>query len=295
MPWIESHTDLESHPKTKYLKTLMGWDLDTTIGKLHRFWWWVLKFAEDGDLRKFNDYQLGDAVALDVETSKRFVESMVTAGFLDRTPFFRVHDWMDRTERYLYAKYHNSNPKKLKSIVGKYRRNRGDRVGSPKGAPIGNPLGGQPYLSSPNLTKPNQKKETTKSTSPSASDPPVKPGKKAKPPKPYWQEFVAYVIDGMSAKKGIKYQPTWSDFRVLRLVYGYGVEEGMALWDLWWASGKDWTVFASQRGHEMGAWQRCLPQIIDDPAFKDRARKHKERRGTDAASILNGIIKTGVP
>lgn len=39
MAWIESHQQLERHPKTHELMGLMGWDLDATIGKRMRGWW----------------------------------------------------------------------------------------------------------------------------------------------------------------------------------------------------------------------------------------------------------------
>lgn len=105
MAWIESHAELERHPKTGDLMAAMGWDLDTTLGKLHRFWWWCQQYAEDGDLRRHNDARLGAAVGLNGDTAKRFVEAMVEARWLDRTPYFRVHDWWDFIGPWLRAKY----------------------------------------------------------------------------------------------------------------------------------------------------------------------------------------------
>jgi hypothetical protein len=51
LAWIESHQTLEKHPKTLDLMNATGWDLDTCLGKLHRFWYWCVDYAEDGDLR----------------------------------------------------------------------------------------------------------------------------------------------------------------------------------------------------------------------------------------------------
>jgi hypothetical protein len=105
MAWIESHQNLENHPKRIDLSALMGWDIDSTIGRLHRFWWWCVDYAEDGDLRKHNDARLGGSVGLNGETATAFVQAMVTAGWLDREPYFRVHDWWDYIGRFLQLKY----------------------------------------------------------------------------------------------------------------------------------------------------------------------------------------------
>lgn len=119
MAWIESHTELLTHPKILELRELMGWDLDTALGKLHRFWWWCLLYAEDGELRKHNDARLGGAVGLNGTEATRFVKAMVTVGLLDRQPCFRIHDWWDRVGYYLMAKYKKS-PHKWEAVREKY-------------------------------------------------------------------------------------------------------------------------------------------------------------------------------
>lgn len=111
MAWIVSHQAVERHPKTLRLMDAMGWDLDTTVGKLHRFWWWCVDYAEDGDLRKHNDGSLGGAVGLNGDKAKLFVQSMVEACLLDREPYFRVHDWWEYFGPFLLAKYKRSPDK----------------------------------------------------------------------------------------------------------------------------------------------------------------------------------------
>ena len=91
---------------------LMEWDLDTTLGKLHRFWWWCVDYAENGDLRKHNDDRLGAASGvLPGQPSKRFVAAMVAACWLDRKPYFRVHDWWDYFGMFLQRKYSDQREK----------------------------------------------------------------------------------------------------------------------------------------------------------------------------------------
>lgn len=119
MAWIESHQALRDHPKTIDLMALMGWDLDTNIGKLHRFWWWCVDYAEDGDLRKHNDSRLAIAVGLNSNQGKQFVEAMVKSGWIDREPYFRVHDWWDYIGLFLQRKYQRQ-PEKWQKVRDLY-------------------------------------------------------------------------------------------------------------------------------------------------------------------------------
>lgn len=123
MSWIESHQKIKEHPKTLRLASYMDWSINETIGVLHRFWWWCIDYCEDGDLRKYNDIELGAAVGLNKDSAKMFIEKMVLSGFIDKKPFFRVHDWLDYAGRYLESKYRTSNPKKLLKIKQKFMYN----------------------------------------------------------------------------------------------------------------------------------------------------------------------------
>lgn len=117
MAWIESHQELERHPKMIDLMNRMGWDLDQTIGKLHRFWWWCVDYCEDGDLGRFNDSQLGFVVGIhDKKLAGDFVNAMVAACWLDRSAgIFRVHHWWKYIGRFLQVKY-KTDPKKWQCI-----------------------------------------------------------------------------------------------------------------------------------------------------------------------------------
>lgn len=120
MAWIEAHQSLENHPKTKKLSRLMGWDLDVTLGKLFRFWWWCVDYCEDGDLSKLNDDDIGDAVGLAGEDATKFVEAMVESCWIDRAPYFRVHDWWDYIGLFLQRKYGNKKPEKWRRVKELY-------------------------------------------------------------------------------------------------------------------------------------------------------------------------------
>ncbi len=119
MAWIQSHKELRDHPKLFDLAQEMGWETDLAIGKLHRFWWWCVDYAEDGDLRKHNNDRLGRAVELNGDDCRRFVEAMVRASWLDREPYFRIHDWWDYAGRWLQGKY-GKTPEKWQKIQQLY-------------------------------------------------------------------------------------------------------------------------------------------------------------------------------
>lgn len=118
MLWIESHADLENHPKVFDLTASMGWTLDQTIGKLHRFWWWCARYAPDGDLKKHNDNRIASSMGVAIEDSKRLIEAMVASCWIDREPYFRVHDWWDYFGPFLQIKYKHSaeNWKKIRAL-----------------------------------------------------------------------------------------------------------------------------------------------------------------------------------
>jgi hypothetical protein len=142
MAWIESHQQLEKHPKVIDLMCAMGWSLNETLGALHRFWWWCVDYAEDGDLRKHNDARIALAVGLNVDSGKHFVESMVQSCWIDRDPYFRVHDWWQYIGLFLQIKYKH-NPSSWKRIRSKYKNGSNNRSKN----------------SIPNLTKPNLTKQ----------------------------------------------------------------------------------------------------------------------------------------
>lgn len=120
MAWISSHQGILNHPKTLDLMEIMGWDVDMCIAKLHRLWWWCVDYAEDGDLRKHNDDRIARAVGLNGGNEARtFVDGLVKAGWLDREPYFRVHDWWEHIGKYMNGKY-SKTPEKWERIRDLY-------------------------------------------------------------------------------------------------------------------------------------------------------------------------------
>lgn len=127
MAWIEAHQKLKDHPKVLDLMNTMQWDVDQTIGKLFRFWWWCVDYAEDGDLGKHNDARIAASVGLNGVYGKEFVEAMVQSGWIDRDPYFRVHDWWDCIGKYLQIKY-KQHPEKWRKVQELYLNGSNNRI-----------------------------------------------------------------------------------------------------------------------------------------------------------------------
>lgn len=121
MAWIESHQNLEEHPKILLLCQKTGWTLDEAIGKLHRLWWWTLKYAEEGDLSKYDPSQfLVRLTNVNGKiTPKELYEVLQKTNFVEKNGL--IHDWLDYAGRYLTTKYRTSNPNKLRMIEKKYK------------------------------------------------------------------------------------------------------------------------------------------------------------------------------
>lgn len=115
MSYIESHEELESHPKTLDLMAALHLDADAAVGKLHRFWWWCMKYAETGVLEKHPEPRI------DAKFGKGFVAAMRGAGFIDKDRY-RIHDWPDYAGRYLATRFRTRKPLYLAAILLEYGR-----------------------------------------------------------------------------------------------------------------------------------------------------------------------------
>lgn len=90
MAWIESHQELARHPKTLRLARLLGVQVAAAIGHLHLLWWWAMSYAQNGDLSRFPDEDLAEAMLWDGEPVL-LAEALMGAGFLDDGR--QIHDW----------------------------------------------------------------------------------------------------------------------------------------------------------------------------------------------------------
>ena len=90
------------------LQRLSKLDKNTAIGVLHRFWYWVLDYAESGDLSRWSVETITEAIELDVKL-------LIQSGWIDEKPGLRVHGWLEYAGEYLRAKY-RQKPEKMQKI-----------------------------------------------------------------------------------------------------------------------------------------------------------------------------------
>jgi hypothetical protein len=105
MAWIESHTTLREHPKTKRLCRLLGINRREAIGLLHFLWWWAIDFAPEGDLSDFSDEDIADSIDW-VCDAQQLIVSLTQAGFVDKDR--RIHDWDEFAEKWIARRRANS-------------------------------------------------------------------------------------------------------------------------------------------------------------------------------------------
>lgn len=103
MAWIPSHQELRDHPKTRRAARLAGVSIPTMIGHLHLLWHWTLDHAPDGDLGRFDAFDLADAAMWDGEPDV-LVNALVGCGPGDTSGFLeadhKLHDWSEFGGRY---------------------------------------------------------------------------------------------------------------------------------------------------------------------------------------------------
>ena len=51
MAWIKSDQSLANHPKLILLARALGISKVEALGHLHLLWYWVLEYADDGELK----------------------------------------------------------------------------------------------------------------------------------------------------------------------------------------------------------------------------------------------------
>src|SRR5581483_4206601 len=96
MPWLASYQELAKHPKVSRMARRLGISRPTAIGHLHLMWWWVLEYADDGNLARCEAEDIADAAEWDGD-AELFVSTLIDAGLLDRSEdgALLVHDWED--------------------------------------------------------------------------------------------------------------------------------------------------------------------------------------------------------
>ena len=119
MAWIESNQEIGRHPKTKKLARLLDISAVTAIGHLHYLWWWALDFAQDGNIGKYDEFDIAEACLWEGD-HQLFVDALLQAGFVDKTESgLFIHDWLDYAGRLIIQK--DLKKEKNKERVKRFR------------------------------------------------------------------------------------------------------------------------------------------------------------------------------
>jgi hypothetical protein len=96
MAWIESHQEIGQHPKTRKAARLAGTTVPTMVGHLHLVWHWAMDFAQEGDISRFEPWQIEDAAMWDGDEGKLYA-ALIESGYVDAIKDGGVvlHDWHD--------------------------------------------------------------------------------------------------------------------------------------------------------------------------------------------------------
>lgn len=88
------------HPKTKRLAKLLSAPHFTAVGLLECLWHFAARHAIRGDIGRWSDDEIADAVGWPADDAGRLVTALVDAGWLDRCQQHRlvVHDWSDHCD-----------------------------------------------------------------------------------------------------------------------------------------------------------------------------------------------------
>ena len=151
MAWIESHQELARHPKAKKLARLLGVSLPAAIGHLHFLWWWAMDYAQDGDISKYDPYDIADASGWDDEPDTWY-NALIEVGFID--PDKKIHDWFEYAGRLVERREQNKE-RKRRSRAKKTSSNDGHTGVTRDGSVTGESVTGLPNQTKPYHTIPN--------------------------------------------------------------------------------------------------------------------------------------------
>lgn len=104
MLYTPSHAELAQHPKTRKLARKLGVSIPTAIGHLHLLWHFALKYAQDGDLSRFDNDEIADGCMWEGDPSDLY-EAFCAAGWIEEAT---IHDWDQYGGKYINRKEANA-------------------------------------------------------------------------------------------------------------------------------------------------------------------------------------------
>jgi hypothetical protein len=112
MAYIESHQELDRHPKTGRAARYLGISRVTMIGHLHVLWHWALDYAADGDISRYEAEEIAEAAMWEGDPHE-FLRALIEAGFVDHDGNEMVlHDWGDYAGRLIELRRKDADRKR---------------------------------------------------------------------------------------------------------------------------------------------------------------------------------------
>ncbi|KLU61866.1 replication initiation and membrane attachment [Peptococcaceae bacterium CEB3] len=123
MAWIKSNEEIATHPKVRRAARLLNVSVPTMIGHLHIFWWWCLKYAQDGDLTRYEWQDIAEGAGWEGDPDL-FLKALTECGyggshgFVERTENgLLVHDWMEYAGKLIDNR--QANAERMRKARGK--------------------------------------------------------------------------------------------------------------------------------------------------------------------------------
>ncbi|EMI40533.1 hypothetical protein [Rhodopirellula sp. SWK7] len=152
-------TGTTSHPKFRSLQKRLDLPIYAVVGILESVWMMAGQFADDGDLSRFTNEQISDAVDWSGDADE-LIDALVEFRWLDRIETgLMVHDWLEHCPKYVQDRLSKRQKRADEKRVVGGCRGKSETVAENRGLP--NPT-------QPIPTKPNQN---------TASNDPVLPSK----------------------------------------------------------------------------------------------------------------------
>ncbi len=114
MAWLQSETKLRSHPKLKITAQQLGITKVEMIGYLHLFWYWILEYHEDGNLKTYGNTDddkkqfLAEVISEGAEWTGEpmvFFDALLDNCWIDEeNGRYTIHDWNDLSGKYAIQK-----------------------------------------------------------------------------------------------------------------------------------------------------------------------------------------------
>lgn len=222
MAWIESHQEVGGHPKTKKLARLLGVSLPAAVGHLHYLWWWATDYAQDGNLSRFDAYDIKDATHFEGDENT-LIKALIESGYIDvdGDGKMHLHDWFEYAGK-LAERRAKDRARKRASSTGTSaeirQKSKGDLTeiqskteGNPTESKMtsdGTPTESAripyvPNLTQPNITKHNLTKPNQTEPNHSAGDPPIQERRFAE----FWLAYPKKVGKASCLKAWLKLKP----------------------------------------------------------------------------------------